>query len=116
MIILGPLILRESIAKAKLIGVLKLLDGGEQDDKLITVGIDSPLYKVDSLEELDEKLIFLVERSWEVLQQLMACFTLEVRQPIMMSGQKMEIKVGLLKNYSLILFALKTLKKLTKTH
>ena len=65
-IILGPPILRGSIAKAKLIGVLKLRDGKEQDNKLITVGKDSPFYKVDSLEELDEKFpgILIILESW----------------------------------------------------
>jgi inorganic pyrophosphatase len=65
-IILGPPILRGSIAKAKLIGVLKLLDGEEQDDKLITVGEDSLFYKVDSLEELNKKFpgVLIILESW----------------------------------------------------
>ena len=54
-IVLGPPMLRGSIANGKLIGVLKLLDDEEMDDKLITVSPNSPFYKVDSLEELDEK-------------------------------------------------------------
>jgi inorganic pyrophosphatase len=43
------------VVSAKLIGVLKLLDKGEQDDKLIAVQFNSPLKKSDSIEELDEK-------------------------------------------------------------
>jgi len=54
-ILLGPPINRGEVAKAKLIGVLKLEDGGEQDDKLIAVQFNSPLKKVDSIEELDER-------------------------------------------------------------
>ena len=52
-IVLGPAVPRGSVIQAKLIGVLKLLDGGERDDKLIAVLRDSPFYKVDSLDELD---------------------------------------------------------------
>lgn len=54
-IVLGPPMLRGSIGKAKLVGVLKLLDDDEKDDKLIAVSANSPFYKVDSLQELDEK-------------------------------------------------------------
>ncbi|MCK5820516.1 MAG: inorganic diphosphatase [Bacteroidales bacterium] len=41
-IVLGQPVERGSIVKAQLIGVLKLLDGGEQDDKLIAVLDGSP--------------------------------------------------------------------------
>jgi inorganic pyrophosphatase len=54
-ILLGPPINRGEVASAKLIGVLKLLDDGEQDDKLIAVQFNSPLKKADSIEELDER-------------------------------------------------------------
>jgi inorganic pyrophosphatase len=54
-ILLGPPIGRGEVATAKLIGVLKLEDGGEQDDKLIAVQFNSPLKKADSIEELDER-------------------------------------------------------------
>jgi inorganic pyrophosphatase len=54
-ILLGPPINRGEVASAKLIGVLKLLDRGEQDDKLIAVQFNSPLKKSDSIEELDER-------------------------------------------------------------
>ena len=36
-----------------MIGVLQLLDGGEQDDKLIAVLEDTPFYKVNTISELD---------------------------------------------------------------
>jgi len=45
-IILGPSISRGSVVKAHLIGVLKLLDGGEQDDKLIAI-IDNSIIDVE---------------------------------------------------------------------
>ncbi len=54
-ILLGPPLKRGEVASAKLIGVLKLLDKGEQDDKLIAVQFNSPLKKADSIEELDER-------------------------------------------------------------
>ena len=54
-IVLGPPMLRGSIAHGKLVGVLKLLDDDEKDDKLIAVSANSPFYNVDSLQELDEK-------------------------------------------------------------
>ena len=36
-----------------MVGVLKLLDGGEQDDKLIAVMEGTPFYNVNSLAELN---------------------------------------------------------------
>lgn len=53
-LVLGALVKRGSVIKAKVIGVLRLLDGGEQDDKLIAVQADSPLYHLNSIEELAE--------------------------------------------------------------
>ena len=54
-IVLGPAVPRGTILKARLIGVMKLLDGGEQDDKLIALMPDSPLGKIKSIAELDQK-------------------------------------------------------------
>ena len=54
-ITLGPTRRRGSVVKAKLIGVLKLLDGGEQDDKLLAVLNNSPFSNVDNLDELDKQ-------------------------------------------------------------
>jgi len=51
-LVLGAPVERGTIVKAKVIGVLQLLDGGEQDDKLIAVQQNSPLYRVDTLEQL----------------------------------------------------------------
>lgn len=52
-LVLGPSQPRGSILRAKVIGVIKLLDKGEQDDKILAVTVDSPLREVDSLAELN---------------------------------------------------------------
>jgi inorganic pyrophosphatase len=46
---------RVVIVKARLIGVLKMLDNGEKDDKLIAVLSNSPLAKISSIKELNRK-------------------------------------------------------------
>lgn len=60
-IVLGKPVKKGSVIKCKLIGVLYLLDRGEQDDKLIAVMEDTPLYSVSNLEELDKKYIGITE-------------------------------------------------------
>lgn len=54
-LVLGPPAERSSVLKCKIIGVLYLMDRGEQDDKLIAVSANSPLYKVNSISELNKK-------------------------------------------------------------
>lgn len=54
-IVLGPPVKRGSVVKARLIGVLKLLDQGERDDKLIAVLPDSPFHKVTTLTDLNDR-------------------------------------------------------------
>ncbi len=51
-LVLGPALARGSIVSARAIGVLSLLDGGEQDDKIIAVMSDSVWGSVTSMEEL----------------------------------------------------------------
>lgn len=65
-IVLGPPVERASLLKCKLIGVLYLLDGGEQDDKLIAISKGSLLYAVDSLEDLNSTYPGILEiiRTW----------------------------------------------------
>lgn len=53
-ILLGDALPRGTVTKGHLIGVLRLLDGGEQDDKLIVIPANSPLAEAQSLEELQE--------------------------------------------------------------
>lgn len=51
-IVLGKPLKRGSVVKAKLIGIMYLIDKGEQDDKLIAVHEDSPMYQLNNLEDL----------------------------------------------------------------
>lgn len=54
-IVIGTAIERGEIVAVKLIGVMVLIDQGEQDDKLIAVCAGSPLFAVDSIKQLDEE-------------------------------------------------------------
>lgn len=51
-IVLGAAIERGHIVPCKLIGVIELLDKGEQDDKLIAVPVDSHFFSINSIEDL----------------------------------------------------------------
>ncbi|MCA9214678.1 MAG: inorganic diphosphatase, partial [Planctomycetales bacterium] len=51
-LLLGPSLPRGSIVQARVIGVLKLLDGGEQDDKLIAVVPSSEAGDVHNFAQL----------------------------------------------------------------
>jgi inorganic pyrophosphatase len=52
-LILGSAKRRGTVMPVRLIGVLKLLDNGEQDDKLLAVPAVGPLSKVKNIKELD---------------------------------------------------------------
>jgi len=54
-LLLGPAVSRGSVIEARFIGVLKLLDGGEVDDKVVAVMKGSPLYKADDVGDLDNR-------------------------------------------------------------
>ncbi len=51
-IVLGPSVPRGSVMSARLLGVLRMKDGGEQDDKLIAVALRGPFAQVTSLKQL----------------------------------------------------------------
>jgi inorganic pyrophosphatase len=53
-IVLGPALEAGSDIPVRFIGVLKLLDGGEIDDKLIAVSEGNPFSELNSLSELQE--------------------------------------------------------------
>lgn len=52
-LVLAPALPRGTVAKVRVIGMMKFLDGGEQDDKLLAVMNDTPLGKVRTLAELN---------------------------------------------------------------
>jgi inorganic pyrophosphatase len=54
-IVIGDPEARGTVVQCKVIGILKLLDRGEQDDKLIAVSKNSQLYSINSIEELHQK-------------------------------------------------------------
>lgn len=55
-IVLGQAVPRGEVVKVRVIGVLKMLDDGEQDDKLIAVlAKDSPFAHIGSMAQLDEE-------------------------------------------------------------
>lgn len=51
--ILGPALERGAVVPCKLIGMLELLDGGEQDDKLIAVRENTIFSHIDGMEQLN---------------------------------------------------------------
>lgn len=53
-LVLGPPMERGHVLKCKIIGLLYLSDRGEQDDKLIAVSIGSPMYDINSIDELNQ--------------------------------------------------------------
>ncbi len=55
LILLGPALERGSVVSARLIGLLKLSDHGEKDDKIIAVLPDSPFGEVYSCDDLKNK-------------------------------------------------------------
>lgn len=65
-IALGPALPRGSIAKARIIGVLNLIDTGQMDDKLLAVVKDSPFANVKSLDELNARFPGVTEilKTW----------------------------------------------------
>ena len=54
-IVLGPAVPRGSVITVRLIGILKMLDDNEKDDKLIGVTENSPLNSARDLDELDDE-------------------------------------------------------------
>ena len=65
-IVLGEALPRGSVVKAKVIGVLKLLDGGEQDDKIVAVAMSSPLAAIDNPQQMNEKFpgVLTIVKIW----------------------------------------------------
>src|SRR5262245_51839664 len=66
MLVLGPSLPRGTVLPVKVLGVIRLIDAGEKDDKLIAVPTDSPLAKASSVAELDESFpgISAILQAW----------------------------------------------------
>ena len=60
-LVLGPAIPRGSVVKVSLIGVLRLQDNGERDDKLLAVTNDSPFKNINSLHGIKSKFPGVLE-------------------------------------------------------
>mgnify|MGYP001180286976 CR=1 FL=1 len=60
-LVLGPSVKRGSTLKCKIIGVLFLMDRGEQDNKLIAVSNNSPLYEINDITDLNKNYIGVSE-------------------------------------------------------
>ena len=54
-LVLGPALARGTVVPVRVIGVLYLLDRGEQDDKLIALPQSDPVMQAESLKQLDEQ-------------------------------------------------------------
>jgi len=54
MLVLGPALPRGTVLPVQVIGVIRLVDDGDKDDKLIAVPKDSPLAKATTVAQLDE--------------------------------------------------------------
>jgi inorganic pyrophosphatase len=54
-LVLGPAVPRGSVVEVKIIGLLRMLDKGEDDDKIIAVMTDGVFAKVDDIDDLDEE-------------------------------------------------------------
>ena len=54
-ILIGSYIERGKVVSGKLVGVLKMLDGGETDDKLLMIQKNSPLYQANNIGDLRDK-------------------------------------------------------------
>lgn len=53
--LLGPVQKRGSVVEGKIIGIIKMLDRGESDDKLIAVDPNSWFYGISNIEELNHQ-------------------------------------------------------------
>ena len=59
------------IMNAKVVGCMKMIDGGEEDDKIIAVHADDPQYKhINNLSELNPHLIKEIEQFFKSYKAL----------------------------------------------
>lgn len=65
-IVLGEAMPRGAVVKARVVGVLKLLDGGEVDDKIVAVLASSPLAGIKTPDEMKTHFpgVLSIVRTW----------------------------------------------------
>ena len=65
-LLIGAPIMRGKVVKGKLIGILRFLDRGKVDDKLLAVLPETALYEADDLSQLDETFpgITTIVKTW----------------------------------------------------
>lgn len=65
-LVIGAQLARGRVVQAKLIGVLKFLDRGERDDKLLAVLPGTAFYSIDHIEQLEESFpgILTIIKTW----------------------------------------------------
>lgn len=65
-IVLGSSVKRGSVQKIKILGAIKLLDRGEQDDKIIAIPLNGPFEKIETLGDMMVEYPSVIEiiRSW----------------------------------------------------
>ena len=54
-LVLGPPVCRGAVVKVKAIGVLRMLDNKERDDKIIAVMSGTPFFELNDISELEKK-------------------------------------------------------------
>jgi inorganic pyrophosphatase len=54
-VLIGPAVPRGSVVKAKVIGVFRMIDAKELDDKIIAVSAGTPFFELNSVAELNKK-------------------------------------------------------------
>lgn len=65
-VVLGPSQPRGTVYPVRIVGVIRLIDEGEKDDKVLAVPVDGPLADVQDLADLDQKRpgITLILKTW----------------------------------------------------
>jgi len=65
-LVLGQAVSRGTILKTKIIGVLRMLDRAEQDDKLIAVRKGTPFFEINDLKQLNKEFpgITKIIKTW----------------------------------------------------
>ncbi|MSR64122.1 MAG: inorganic diphosphatase [Planctomycetes bacterium] len=66
MLVLGPALPRGTVVAVQVLGLIRLIDAGAKDDKLIAVPMGSPLAKATSVAQLDELFpgVTAILRTW----------------------------------------------------